>query len=73
MTISEIIRAKSDLLFRWTFGYVDREQFEREFRALDDRQPCAWGDSWPRVVLGAALILAASIGWAWMLKTVLAP
>ena len=40
---------------------------------VDDRQPCAWGDSWPRVVLGAALILAASIGWAWMLKTVLAP
>jgi hypothetical protein len=73
MTTTEIIRAKSNLLFRWTLDYVDPEQFEREFRALDDRQPCAWGDSWPRVVLGAALILTASIGWAWMLKTVLAP
>ena len=68
-----ILAAKSDLLDRWTFGRLTVEEFEREFRALDDRQPCAWGDTWPRVVLGAALILAASIGWAWMLKTVLAP
>lgn len=30
-------------------------------------------NSWPGVILGAALILAVAIGWAWMLKTVLAP
>ena len=73
MTTSEIIRAKSDLLDRWTLGRLTVEEFEREFRALDDRQPYAWGDTLLRVVLGAALILTASIGWAWMLKTVMAP
>ena len=30
-------------------------------------------DSWPGVVLGASLLLSASVGWAWLLKTVLAP
>jgi hypothetical protein len=40
---------------------------------MTNRQPCAWADTWPRVVLGAALILAVAVGWAWMLKTVLAP
>jgi hypothetical protein len=68
VTTSEIIRAKSDLLDRWTLGRLTVEEFGREFRALDDRQPCAWGDTWPRVVLGAALILTAAIGWAWVLR-----
>jgi len=30
-------------------------------------------DSWPGVILGASLLLSASVGWAWLLKTVLAP